>query len=95
MKSNSRTECAAIFKCDLQGLIMPEVVVGINVAVCAVDNLPQSKPTSELEAKMHGLLSEFSDIFSKIRRDYGITILLTQHVACKGNGRGKFNKAQH
>ena len=40
VKSDSRTECAAIFMYELQDLIKLEVVADIHVSPCAVDNLP-------------------------------------------------------
>ena len=75
VKSDSQTECAAIFMYELQDLAMPKVVAGISVSPYAVDNLPdvdlsKSEITSEQEADVHGLLSEFNDEFSKTRQDY-------------------------
>ena len=89
VKSDSQTECAAIFMYELQDLTMPEVVADISVSPCAVDNLPdvdlsKSELTSEQEADVHGLLSEFSDVFSKTRRDYGRTSLLTHSINTEG-----------
>ena len=89
VKSDSQTVCAAIFMYELQDLIMPEVVAGISVSPCAIENLPdvdlsKSELTSEQEADVHGLLSEFSNAFSKTRRDYGRTSLLTHSVNTEG-----------
>ena len=89
VKSDSQTECAAIFMYELQDLTMPEVVADISVSPCTVDNLPdvdlsKSELTSEQEADVHGLLSEFSDVFSKTRRDYGRTSLLTHSINTEG-----------
>ena len=89
VKSDSQTECAAIFTYELQDLTMPEVVADISVSPCAVDNLldvdlSKSELTSEQEADVHGLQLEFSDVFSKTRRDYGRTSLLTHSINTEG-----------
>ena len=91
MKPDSQMECAAIFMYELEELISPEVVGEVNVLPGEANNrklpdidLSKSELTTEQVGQAQELLSEFRDVFSKDRRDYGRTSLLTHSINTGG-----------
>ena len=91
VKQHSQTECVALFMYELEELTSQGVVGEINVLPGDVNSrelpdidLSKSELTTEQVGQVHELLSEFSDVFSKDRRDIGRTGLLTHSINTGG-----------
>ena len=91
VKPDSQMECAAILMYELEELISPEVVGEVNVLPGEANNrklpdidLSKSDLTTEQVGQAQELISELRDVFSKDRRDYGRTSLLTHSINTGG-----------
>ena len=56
----------------------------MQLTTCLIVDLSKSESTSEQETDVQGLLSDFGDVFSKTRRDYGRTSFLTHSINTEG-----------